>query len=209
MLNQAVLYVRSGYRCDQERQQEEDPDPGHQRQDEHQDDRALPELDPLLLGLDVGASNQPASPDDQGLVQHDEPADERPLRPARAVEAAVETLRGVHDVTVGVAQGDGDRVTPTHQDALDQGLAAVREGGHGGQSSRVRLRAGPCQVRTWRSRRFWKRSTCPAVSMMFCVPVKNGWQFAQTSTRSSDRVEPTVHSVPQDPQWTLAWWYVG
>ena len=45
-----------------------------------------------------------------------------------------------------------------------------------------------------RSRRFWNRSTCPAVSMMVCLPVKNGWQLLQTSTRSSWRVEPTVNS---------------
>ena len=45
--------------------------------------------------------------------------------------------------------------------------------------------------------------------MIVCLPVKNGWQFAQTSTRSSGFVDPTVHSVPQDPQWTLASWYLG
>src|SRR3970040_3092006 len=45
--------------------------------------------------------------------------------------------------------------------------------------------------------------------MIVCLPVKNGWQLPQTSTRSSVRVEPTVHSVPQDPQWTVAWWYLG
>src|SRR6476469_7750868 len=45
--------------------------------------------------------------------------------------------------------------------------------------------------------------------MIVCLPVKNGWQFEQTSTRSSSRVDPTVHSVPQDPQWTLASKYLG
>jgi hypothetical protein len=30
-----------------------------------------------------------------------------------------------------------------------------------------------------------KRSTRPAVSSSFCLPVKNGWQFEQISTRSS------------------------
>src|SRR6186997_2446887 len=45
--------------------------------------------------------------------------------------------------------------------------------------------------------------------MIVCFPVKNGWQFAQTSTRSSGRVEPTVHSVPHEPQWTLASKYWG
>ena len=29
----------------------------------------------------------------------------------------------------------------------------------------------------------WKRSTRPAVSRNFCLPVKNGWHFEQTSTR--------------------------
>jgi hypothetical protein len=28
----------------------------------------------------------------------------------------------------------------------------------------------------------WKRSTRPAVSTSFCLPVKNGWQFEQIST---------------------------
>jgi len=31
---------------------------------------------------------------------------------------------------------------------------------------------------------FWKRSTLPAVSTSFCLPVKKGWQFEQISTRS-------------------------
>jgi hypothetical protein len=30
---------------------------------------------------------------------------------------------------------------------------------------------------------FWNRSTRPAVSINFCLPVKNGWQFEQISTR--------------------------
>lgn len=29
----------------------------------------------------------------------------------------------------------------------------------------------------------WKRSTRPAVSISFCLPVKNGWQLEQISTR--------------------------
>ena len=29
-------------------------------------------------------------------------------------------------------------------------------------------------------------------------------KFEHTSTRSSGRVDPTVHSVPHEPQWTLA-----
>ena len=65
------------------------------------------------------------------------------------------------------------------------------------------------QLRTWRSRRFWKRSTWPAVSMIVCLPVKNGWQLPHTSTRNSGRVEPTVHSVPHEPQWTLRFVILG
>ena len=30
---------------------------------------------------------------------------------------------------------------------------------------------------------FWKRSTRPAVSISFCLPVKNGWHCEQISTR--------------------------
>src|SRR5512134_3970099 len=45
--------------------------------------------------------------------------------------------------------------------------------------------------------------------MIVCLPVKNGWQLLHTSTRSSGRVHPTVHSVPHEPQWTLASKYLG
>ena len=48
--------------------------------EEHDDDRALAELDVVLLGLHVRAADQPARADDEGLVQDDQPAHERPLR---------------------------------------------------------------------------------------------------------------------------------
>ena len=50
-----------------------------------------------------------------------------------------------------------------------------------------------------------KKLNGTAVSMMVCLPVKNGWQLLQTSTRSSGRVEPTVKVVPHEAQWTSAW----
>ena len=53
------------------------PTPGDERQAEHQRDRALAELDALVLGLDVGAADQPARADDERLVQDDQAADER------------------------------------------------------------------------------------------------------------------------------------
>src|SRR3954463_11500472 len=65
---------------------------------------------------------------------------------------------------------------------------------------------------------FWKlyvppnfllnRSTRPAVSTNFCLPVKNGWQAAQISTAIRDRVLRVVNVLPQ-AQWTLQTWYFG
>ena len=45
---------------------------------------------------------------------------------------------------------------------------------------------------------FWRnRSTRPAVSISFCLPVKKGWHFEQTSTRMSGRVERVRTTSPQ------------
>ena len=54
---------------------------------------------------------------------------------------------------------------------------------------------------------FWKlyvppnfllnRSTRPAVSTNFCLPVKNGWQFEQMSTVSRAAVLRVVNVLPQ------------
>ena len=85
----------------------------------------LPSSTPSSSRLDVRAADEPAGPDDERLVQDDQAADERPLRPAGAVEAGVEALGGEDDLAVRVAQGDRDRVATAHQDALDEGLAAV------------------------------------------------------------------------------------
>ena len=46
------------------------------------------------------------------------------------MEAGVEALGREHDAAVGMAERDGDRVAATHQDAFDQGLAAVVVAGH-------------------------------------------------------------------------------
>ena len=138
VLDQAVLDLGRRDGRDEQRQQEEDPDAGDEGDPQHQRDRALAELDPLLLGLDVGAPDEPAGAHDEGLVQDDQAADERHLRPARAVEARVEALGREDDLAVRVAQGDGDRVTTAHQDALDEGLAAVGEAGHARKSTGLR-----------------------------------------------------------------------
>ena len=96
-----------------------------ERDQQHHDDRALAELDVVLLGLDVGAADQPARADDERLVQDDESAHERPLGGRRGVHARVEPLGGGHDAAVGMAQRHRDRVATAHEHALDEGLAAV------------------------------------------------------------------------------------
>jgi hypothetical protein len=56
---------------------------------------------------------------------------------------------------------------------------------------------------------FWrKRSTRPAVSISFCLPVKNGWQAAQMSVWISAFVERVWNVLPQ-AQVTVAVAYVG
>src|SRR5438046_10668030 len=46
------------------------------------------------------------------------------------------------------------------------------------------------------------------MSMRCCLPVKNGWQFEQTSTCSSGFVEPVTNVLPQ-AHVTFAWTYLG
>ena len=90
----------------------------------------LPSSTPSSAACTLRAPDQPARADDQRLVQDDEPAQERQLRIAGAVDARIEPLGRVHDPAVRMAQGDGDRVAAAHQHTLDQGLAAVGEAGH-------------------------------------------------------------------------------
>ena len=69
-------------------------------------------------------------PIDEGLVEHDEPAHERPLGRGLAAEAALELFRGIDDPAVGMTEGDGDGIAAAHHDAFDQRLAAIGEAGH-------------------------------------------------------------------------------
>ena len=155
VLDEAVVDLRGGDAGDQERQEEEDADAGQERHAEHQRDRTLAELDAfgaLLTAArrrDRRAADEPAGTDEQGLVQDDEAADERDLRPARAVEARVEPLGGEDDPAVGVAEGDGDRIAAAHQDALDQGLAAVRVAWHPGSLAGDGDGPGRTVLRAW------------------------------------------------------------
>jgi hypothetical protein len=54
---------------------------------------------------------------------------------------------------------------------------------------------------------FVNRSTRPAVSISFCLPVKNGWQFEQISTRnvSPFMVDRVGNELPH-AQCTLTAW---
>ena len=53
-----------------------------------------------------------------------------------------------------------------------------------------------------------KRSTRPAVSTNFCLPVKNGWQLLHISTLILPTVLRVVNVLPQ-AQWTLQTLVIG
>src|ERR1700676_2743311 len=54
---------------------------------------------------------------------------------------------------------------------------------------------------------FVKRSTRPAVSSSFCLPVKKGWQFEQISTRSkAPLIVERVGNVCPQAQCTVTGW---
>ncbi len=148
VLNDLVLDVAGCGAGDEQGQQEEDPDARYQRDRQGQDDRALAELDAILFGLETGAPDQPAGPDDERLVEDDETADERQLGQAGSVDPGVELLGRPDDPTVGMAKGDRDRVPAAHEDALDQRLAAVGIARHAGS-----LPAGADQAGLGRLRR--------------------------------------------------------
>src|SRR3954465_11828172 len=54
---------------------------------------------------------------------------------------------------------------------------------------------------------FVKRSTRPSVSISFCLPVKNGWQFAQISRCSSGLVERVFHVAPHAQRASTLWYF--
>ena len=55
---------------------------------------------------------------------------------------------------------------------------------------------------------FVNRSTRPSVSISFCRPVKNGWQFEQISRCRSGLVDRVFQLAPQ-AQRTVTSWYFG
>ena len=136
VLDEAVLDVGGRHRGDEQRQQEEDPDAGQRGSATSiRTIEPLPSSTPSSSAWTLALRTSQRVPTTSVSYRTTRPRIERPLRPARPVEAGVEPLRGAHDVAVGMAQGDRDRVAAAHQDALDQGLAAVGVGGHVGQST--------------------------------------------------------------------------
>ena len=111
----------------------------------------------------------------------------------------------------GIAQRDArDRLLDRRR-SLNFARAVWRTGGHAGQ---ILLRACVAEQQgyflplaawtawaAWAAFSYlrWKRSTRPAVSMSFCLPVKNGWQFEQISTRIRFAlyVERVLNALPQ------------
>jgi hypothetical protein len=72
--------------------------------------------------------------------------------------------------------------------ALDDGVALDRLGEAGSEAQAPALLPLPY---------FWrKRSTRPAVSIIFCRPVKNGWQLEQMSVWISADVERVTKVLP-------------
>src|SRR5207249_10702073 len=55
---------------------------------------------------------------------------------------------------------------------------------------------------------FVKRSTRPSVSISFCRPVKNGWQFEQISRCSSGLVDRVFQVAPHAQRASTSW-YLG
>ena len=53
--------------------------------------------------------------------------------------------------------------------------------------------------------RLLQRSTRPAVSTNFCLPVKNGWHWLQISTLIFGSVLRVTNELPQ-AQWTVQAW---
>ena len=129
---------------DEQRQQEEDPDAGEQRDPEHQRDRALAELDALRpppgrwrCGRASGCRRSSVSYRTTRPRMNGHFDQRVPWKPEsrRSVAQTISAVR--------VAEGDGDRVATAHQDALDEGLAAVGVARHGGS-----LPAAPGEART-------------------------------------------------------------
>ena len=105
---------------------------------------ALAHRHALTGGREGAGAHQPSGADDERLIEHDDAPEERGAGEAVAVQDAVERLLGAEDLTVRAPHGDADRVAPTHEHALHEGLAAVGEAGHGVGGSSGGQRPADC-----------------------------------------------------------------
>src|SRR4030065_528383 len=84
---------------------------------------------------------------------------------------------------IGLTHSDGQSIGHSHHHPFDNRLAADRNLIHSAFDFRPYF--------------FWKRSTRPAESISFCLPVKKGWQREQISTEISFLIELVRISLPQ------------
>ena len=122
-----------------------------------------------------------------------------------------------------MAEGDGDRVAAAHEDALDEGLAAVGVAGPSAKSTgsgdvpEIGRRSG-WQAAAQRTLRRG-RARLPDLALQALLEAldlagrvddrllarEERVAVAAHVDAQLRRVEPTVNSVPHEPQWTLAW----
>ena len=76
-------------------------------------------------------------------------------------------------------------MTEMPQRAADRGPEKAHPSLSGKSAIRQEASAGSYFLGALSAYFFWKRSTRPAVSINFCLPVKKGWQLEQISTRTS------------------------
>src|SRR5262249_7599170 len=139
----------------------------------------------------------------QRLDEDDRPPEERPAEEAEAAPHPLPRPPAHHHPARGPAgphRREGSR--RAHHHALDDRLAADLDPLH--RSPGLKDYA-PFSVVAFSAFSFLpprpyfllKRSMRPWVSMSFCFPVKNGWQFAQISTMNGPRVENVSYTAPQ------------
>jgi hypothetical protein len=147
----------------------------------------------FFLERGLGRKGQGLDAGDHGLDEDHRTPEEGALQHGVALRQGVIGLIFEDHRTVGTAHRDGHGVGGAHHDALQHGLAAYGQGQvfvlHSALSSALYLSMWAYLRR--------KRSTRPAVSMSFCLPVKKGWHLEQISTRMLSLVEPVRNSLPQ------------
>ncbi len=115
----------------EERQHHEQPQREHDGHDECQRHCASTHRDTFAGSGEGPGAHQPPGADDQRLVEHHDPAEERRAREAVPVEDAVERLLGTEYLSVRSTHCDADGIAAAHEDAFHERLAAVCETRHG------------------------------------------------------------------------------